>query len=647
MRPLLTLSAVLLLAAPAAAQTPQVTEIFPPGLKAGTSREAIAAGTGLAGVTGVLVEEGGLKVEARPGGDAAKRPLRLTVDANAQPGPREIRLVTPTGVSNAALVWIGRYPDRVEKEPNDLKSPPEDLETTPVAINGQSNKAEDVDCYAFRAAAGETWVFELNAARHRSRLDGFLQLRTAQGRLLGTAMTGFERDPRLVHTFKEAGRYIVHVRDSMLRGGVGFTYRLSLGRLPVVTRYTPLGGQRGTTVNVRLTGVNLEGAAAVPVQLPADSAEPVRVVPLTPQGPAEPIEIFPGEAPEAVEHEPNDRREAAVRVAGFPWAVSGRIGKNGDQDVFAFAAAEKQVVFLDIIARRLGSRLDSVLRVMDSTGKVLATNDDGVGRDARLTFTAPAAGEYFAEVRSLSSRGGDDFYYRLELRPPPPPDFQLTVTPDNPAAHAGAATVVTVTAQRQGYAGPIKVRVEGLPAGLTAPESEIRAGQATVVVPISAQAGAMPAAARIRVIGTAMVGERQVERTAEGVERYQPALTNQPQQMRNRATRMVVTTAAPPAPFALGVGTPTAAVQAGQKLELPVSVTRNEGYKEAVAFTVVGLPPNVQVPALTLKPTEKEGKLVFTAAKNAPPGEYRVVLQGTAKGLSLALPVMLKVQPAS
>lgn len=646
MKACLLLGVVLLLAVPVGAQTPVLTEVFPPGAQAGASQDASVAGTGLAGATAVLAEEAGVRVETRPGGSATKCPLRITVEKGAQPGPREVRLVTPNGVSNAALIWVGRYPDLVEKEPNDFTSPPQVVDKTPCTVSGQAGKAEDVDCYAFQAAAGETWVFALNAADHRSRLDGFLQLRTDSGRLLGSAMTGFDRDPRLVHTFRQAGRYVIRVRDSMHRGGPGFTYRLSLGKLPVVTRYTPIGGQRGTTVNVRLAGVNLAGTAPVPVQLPAEGDDPVRVIPVTSLGPANPIQLFPGSAPEAVEHEPNNGREAAVRLAGFPWAVSGRIEKSGDRDVYSFAACEKQTVLLDVIARRIDSRLDSVLRVLDAAGKELASNDDGAGRDARLSFTAPAAGEYFVEVRSLSGRGGDDFHYRLELRPPPPPSFSLTVTPDNPAAPLGAATVITVAAQRQAYTGPIRIKLEGLPAGLSAPETELRAGQNSVVIPIQAAADAKAAPARIRVVGTATVDGKTLQRTAEGAERYQPPLTNQPQQMRVRPTRMTVAAVGPPPPFTVAPTAPAAAIKVEQKLEVPVGVTRTASFKDPVVLTLVGLPAQVQAPALTLKPTESQGKIAVTVAKNAAPGDYPVVLQGVGKGVLVAAPLTLTIQPA-
>lgn len=644
MRRLFLALPLLLLSVPARAQAPAISEVFPPGVQAGAGTDATIAGSGLKGADRLLVSGSGLKAEIRTGGDAAKAAVHLTADASAEPGPREIRIGGPEGISNASLVWVGRYPDAQEKEPNDLKNPAQPVEKTPVTLNGRADKAEDVDRYVFTAGAGETWVFELNAAAHRSQLDGFLQLSDERGRVLASAMNGFERDPRLVHKFETAGRYVIAVRDSLYRGGAGYTYRLSLGRLPVVTRYSPMGGQRGTTLNVRLQGVNLAGLTALPVALPA-SGEELRVVPKTPAGLATPIVLSIGDLPEAAEHEPNDTAMAAGRLPGFPWAVSGCIDRRGDRDTYAFAAKEKEPVLVDVIARRVGSRLDSVVRVRDAKGKELASNDDALGRDARLVFTPPATGEYFAEVRSLSGRGGDEFYYRLELRKPPAPDFSLQVTPDNPAVPAGAATVVTVTARRLGYNGPIQLRLEGLPAGVAVSPAVVAAGQNSALFTLSAPAGTALAGSQFRLVGTAAIDGKNVERVAEGAERYQPPLTNQPQQTRLRATEMTVAAVAAAPPFTVQPAGP-AEVKAGQKVEWTVKLARAPMYKEQVAVTLLGLPPNVTASALTLKPDQAEGKITLTTTDKAPPGDYHLVVQGTAKNRVVAAPAApLKITP--
>src|SRR5207248_10070117 len=138
------------------------------------------------------------------------------------------------------------------------------------------------------------------------------------------------------------------------------------------------------------------------------------VVPRTPTGEATAVRLAVSSLPEGVETEPNDDRAHATRIEPLPAAVSGVIGQAGDVDFYAFHAAAGQKLTFDLFARRLGTRLDSFLRVVDGTGKELASNDDAAGKDSRLEWTPPAAGDYFAQGSALTGRGGDVLRPRLE-----------------------------------------------------------------------------------------------------------------------------------------------------------------------------------------------------------------------------------------
>jgi hypothetical protein len=642
-------SAVILLAgaAPAFAQAPGVTSLFPAGGQVGTVVEAAVTGSNLADVQALLVSGRGVQIERLPGGSATACPVKLTIAPNAEAGTREIRLVTRNGVSNGAQLWVGRYPAAREKEPNDRMAEAQALPSFPVTVDGQVDKAADVDRYPFQVAAGETWVFSINAAQHRSDLDPYLTLFDSRGRSIAFAMETFGKDPRLVHTFAAAGKYTVEVRDSLFRGGAGYTYRLSLGKLPVVTRWSPLGGRRGQTVQVALAGINLGATKELQVALPGEAGRSsFRVTPDTAQGPANPIDLLIEDQPEVEEHEPNNEVKAAVRTPALPLRASGRIDAKGDRDLFAFTATEKQALSVDLQARRIGSRLDSVIRVLDATGKELASNDDAVGRDSRLTFTAPAAGEYFAEVRSLSGKGGDDYFYLLRIGAPPTPDFALSVTPDNPTAPAGGAVVLTVTADRRGYAGDIQLRAENLPAGITVSAGTLRSGQNSAILTLTAAAGTPLAYTPVRIVGTAGIGGQGVARVAVGQERFQPPLAT-PAQAQNRETELLVAATGPEPPYLLTAMPAVSEIRAGEKLELTVKCSRKAPYKEAVVVTVVGLPPNVTASALTINGDKTEGKLTLSSTGKAPVGPAMIAIQGTAKTVLVATPAIpLTLLPA-
>ena len=644
-----TLGAALLVAGsvPAGAQAPGVTSLFPAGGQVGTSVEAVVSGTNLADVQGLLVSGRGVAIERLPGGSATSCPVKLTFSADAEAGEREIRLITRGGVSNSAHLWVGRYRTAREKEPNDVLAEAQSLPSFPITVDGQVEKAADVDRFPFQVAAGETWVFSVNAAQHRSDLDPYLTLFDSRGRSIAFAMDTFGKDPRLVHTFSAAGKYVIEVRDSLFRGGPGYTYRLSLGKLPVVTRWSPLGGRPGQTVHLAVSGVNLGTTTALQVALPGEAGrDRYRIVPDTPSGPANPIDLLVEDQAELEEHEPNNEPKVATRATALPLRASGRIETRGDRDLFAFTAREKQALSVDLLARRIGSRLDSVIRIVDAAGKELATNDDAIGRDSRLTFTAPTAGDYFVEVRSLSGKGGDDYFYLLRIGDPPAPDFALAVTPDNPTAPAGAAVVMTVTADRRGYTGDIQLKAENLPPGVTASPAMLRSGQNSAILTLAAPAGATPAYAPIRIVGTATVDGKVLTHTAVGQERFQPPLAT-PQQIQNRDTELLVAATAPEPPYLLTVTPAASEVKAGQKLELTVHCTRKAPYKENVVVTVAGLPANVTASALTINGDKAEGKITLSAGGNAAIGPASIAVQGTAKNVIVATPALpLTVVPA-
>src|SRR5439155_16127770 len=136
----------------------------------------------------------------------------------------------------------------------------------------------------------------------------------------------------------------------------------------------------------------------------------------------------------------------------------------------------------------------------------LATNDDAMGKDSRLEFTAPATGEYLARVTDLQERGGPEYTYRLTLALAVP-DFRLSFTPDRLAVGRGGRTPLAVTAERlNGFEGEIVVEVAGLPTGVrVAGPSRIRAGQKSAIVVLTAPPDAAVEASAFRVGGAAAI----------------------------------------------------------------------------------------------------------------------------------------------
>lgn len=230
---------------------------------------------------------------------------------------------------------------------------------------------------------------------------------------------------------------------------------------PVASYLFPAGGQRGTTVKMRVGGLflyskcgfeMLGAGVQAPAQItrmptlffegpliplpdsqqaedyPQDMAAEVKVAAdallglrrarvWTAEGAASGLQFVVGDLPEIVEEEiDGDPIPVAVRL---PLTINGRIFPRENVDHWAFTARKGQSVTCEINAARIGSPLDAHLAILDAQGRVLAENDDGHGADPFLHFVAPADGTYRVQVRDVANKGGPAYVYRLTLTSDP------------------------------------------------------------------------------------------------------------------------------------------------------------------------------------------------------------------------------------
>jgi hypothetical protein len=118
--------------------------------------------------------------------------------------------------------------------------------------------------------------------------------------------------------------------------------------------------------------------------------------------------------PQISEVEPNDTVEQSQRVE-LPATLVGTLSSAGDVDTYQFQGlAGEQVVFQPITAS-LGSPLQSVLTLRDSSGQVLArAGEFSRGPDAVLTVEIPADGTYTITISDVERKGGWNYFYRLK-----------------------------------------------------------------------------------------------------------------------------------------------------------------------------------------------------------------------------------------
>ena len=112
----------------------------------------------------------------------------------------------------------------------------------------------------------------------------------------------------------------------------------------------------------------------------------------------------------------NDTIETAEPVRSTPVVVNGTL-RGPERDVYRVSGKAGERRVFEVEARRCGSAIDPVLRILDGAGKQLARSDDspGAGLDTRLDFTFPAEGNYYVEVTDARFSTQAQNFYRLKM----------------------------------------------------------------------------------------------------------------------------------------------------------------------------------------------------------------------------------------
>ena len=497
--------------------------------------------------------------------------LRVTLAPDAEPGAREFRLKTSSGVTNPLFLHVGQCREYYEKEPNDrtpdaavltgsLATPkartPEamsilnddstldddefdvdlpNLESLPVVLNGQILPG-DVDRFRFHIDKGTRLVAAVSARRLvpylADAVPGWFQavitLYDPKGNELAYADDfRFHPDPAIYYEVPEDGEYILEIRDSIYRGREDFVYRVVVGEVPFITHVFPLGGRAGGKTVAALHGWNLPTKQLLLDTRPGGDC--IRHTVLRQGKCRSNSVVYAVDAlSESNEAEPNDTARTAQRVA-LPLVLNGRIARPGDVDVFRFRGRAGDGVVAEVQARCLQSPLDSLLRLTDASGHVLAWNDDYVRKegylhkglgvithhaDSYLLARLPKDGVYYVHLADTQHHGGDAYSYRLRIGAPEP-DFAPHVSPSTLTVPAGGVVPFTVHALRKdGFEGDVELALKGAPAGFALSGARIPRGSPSVRLTLTAPRRSWTQPIVLHLEGRAQIDGKTVRRPA-------------------------------------------------------------------------------------------------------------------------------------
>ena len=451
--------------------------------------------------------------------------LKAEIAADALPGPCEVRLITPLGVSNPLTFCVGTLP---EQSGDGLIGKTIDTATRvtlPAVLNGQILPG-GVHHFSFKTRRGAHLVI-ITQARDlipylADTVPGWFQPAVALYDAKGSQVAyadhyRFNPDPVIYYDAPQDGDYLLEIRDSLFRGREDFVYRVTIGEIPFVTDIFPLGGQLGLPVPVGVSGWNLSRTQASLTPVNGEGTYPV---PSLRNGLVTGDVLFAFD--DLPQYKVNNQTSQSQHVT-LPVVINGRINHPRDIATFSFSCRAGEKIVAEIYARRLNSPLDSWLKVVDSNGHQLAFNDDiedkGAGllthcADSRLTFTAPANGLYYALLGDAQGNGGPEYSYRLRISDPIP-DFALRIVPSGINARPGVTVPVTVYALRKdGFAGDISLTLKGASSGFILNGGRIPGGQDKIRATLTFPQGAEPRPVSLSMEGHAIIGGHDVTRQA-------------------------------------------------------------------------------------------------------------------------------------
>lgn len=257
---------------------------------------------------------------------------------------------------------------------------------------------------------------------------------------------------------------------------------LSSAAAPELEGFHPTGGQIGSTNEVAAFGkfdpwppsvwIDSAGLALVSTTnkgkfqavIAADARPgPCLVRFYNAEGASEPRFFVIGSGAELADREPNDHFTNATAIAALGVTINGNFDKREDVDNYAVELKAGERLHARMESHTLMSKVDAVLRLVDSDGYQLAWNHDHATFDPLLEYVAPkdqkvivqAFGFPYPAGSEIRLAGGEGSFYRLHLTTGQAP-AHLAPRGESLAYGTPVTGVLTNVAQRDAFTLPVK-----------------------------------------------------------------------------------------------------------------------------------------------------------------------------------------------
>lgn len=542
--------------------------------------------------------------------------FRIDVAPDVPEGRYEVRAIGRFGISNPRSVLVQNETQTVTSAGNDATTAsPLTLGT----LHWYKATAQKRDTYSIPFDAGKRYALNVISHSIDSRLIPAISVINEKGQTIASAIGSDQSDLRFVIEASQTGPVTITIHDALFRGGAAFQYGLRLTEDTQGQRYDP-------------------AQLANAVSIPEGSVPPAGVSQVA-------------------------ESDAAVALE-FPAAVEANFDSPEDQDQYLCKFQKGKPVVIEVVSDRIGQPTDVRLLVDrgidDAAGartwQRVATAEDshnlsdsvirlGSG-DPVLNFQPPEDGEYRITVADLDTGQslGDVQRYQLRITPPtdqlqllayhvyPHKDVNAT-RPSGVHLPRAGSTTFRVFAIRNAIAGPIKVSIANLPAGLQSAPAWIAANQNQTDLIVTASADVKTQWAALQIVGEINRDGQTITREAQAAavvweqDGYRPI-----QHSRLIDSLAISSTELDVHPITIGPASPDpVTAMKGTKATVSIKLSRQEGANQNVVLRAKNLPPGVTAGDLTIAGDKSEADWTVDVTGNATPGTYTFWGQGETK----------------
>lgn len=605
-------------------QAISVDYLYPPILQAGSSREVQVIGLNVQDVELLQINHPGIRVEL-----ISDPPLPFDDVPQKRFGNFRIHAAedVPPGIYQS--IAIGRYgaanprPIVITKEQVDLLPTAPTEKTTlqeGVIYLGQTTPLKKNELHvAPETIARSSSPIQFIAATRGIDSPALLKLglkisdqRTiASTRTLGSlpARISIEEVSAIAHSTENDLKLEIH--DELYRGGEAFPFLITLSESPAPTIWSPSVAKPASAVlasdlpelpiidatkTLASNDEMIEVAAGSEIQFPAGKSFVVKVT-------------------------------ASVNELLECQLISNAIGQPTDYRIIAYHTLKD-------------GELDGQFQVLEDSPAFGSKGINMGNLDPHAIIQVPevSGGTVYLLVQNLQTRVNLlDEPARLRIAAPNPRLrclAHLGPWSNNPPQtratgaylqRSGTFPVHVVATRHGGFSGPITLRFEGLPDGVTAPETSIQPSQNEITILLTASEEAAAWNGPIRLLATGQHNDISLEQRVAMSTIWQNPTAERGSVQSRLCDELWLSVKEEIAPITIQPSQEkTLRVKAGEKIVLPLSVVRRSGGEAKAILRAQNLPPKVTIAEWEVAPDATSTEREIVTAADTPPGAYSV-----------------------